>query len=640
MLISCVSSLKNKNTKIDKVAFAKSYGPRFDGAEGEASGPRGGTRLYPPKEVKTMPSIRVALCQMNPVLGDLAGNVAKMKDMVIRAEQKGAQLIVFPELAISGYPPQDTLKYEGLNRNMEEAEQDFVRFLKSLSAEIIVVWGNVRRGRGLRNSAKIFLSGNVVEYQDKRQLPNYGVFDEGRYFRKGDDEPSKLFSSENFKFGVTICEDIWYQQNYLPDFALNGAQVVVNINASPFHEGKPAYREAMIKSRAVDNQVFILYCNMVGGQDGIVFDGGSMVVGPSGNLIARAELFKEDILFADLSLSEVARARLNETRLNNLPIPEISLVPFNFYLRNENEAVGPAVSRVEFMPRDTAQIYEALVLVTRDYVRKNGFKKVVIGASGGIDSALCATIACDALGPENVHLILLPSKYSSWGSVADATKLAKNLGASRETIPIQRAVDALKRALKVSSVGGVENTVTEENLQARVRANILMAYSNSHPDTLLLSTGNKSEVSVGYFTLYGDSAGAFNPLLDVYKTVVYELAKYRNRLVFKGFIPEAIIEKPPSAELRKEQKDTDSLPPYDKLDVLLKLHIGGCMTSEEIIASGFCREYDVSEEEVRRVIKMVQRSEHKRQQAVLGSRISPIAFGIGRRMPNVNRFKL
>ena len=582
--------------------------------------------------------VRVALCQMNPTLGDLEGNIAKMKEMLKQAQENAAQIIVFPELVISGYPPQDTLKYDELNRQMEEAEKGFVDFLEAETPEAIVVWGNIRRGVGLRNSAKVFLPGRGVFYQDKRQLPNYGVFDEARYFRRGDDEPSKLFASDRLRFGVTVCEDIWYQQNHLPDFALNGAQVVININASPFHEGKPVRREDMLRARATDNQLFVIYCNMVGGQDGIVFDGDSMVVGPSGDIIARARLFAEDIWYADLDLDEVARVRLNDTRLNNLKRPEVQEVhetDFSFYLK---EVEGLSESRVEVLPIDIEQIYEALILVTRDYVRKNGFSKVVIGASGGIDSALTAAIAVDALGSQNVHLMLMPSQYSSKGSVEDAVELAHNLGTTYEIVPMIRIIKALNYGVSASGAGDITGTVAEENIQARARAIILMAYANSRSDTLLLSTGNKSEVSVGYFTLYGDSAGAFNPLLDVYKTRVYELARRRNKYAVHDIIPDATIQKPPSAELREDQKDTDSLPPYEVLDKVLKLHIERAMTSKEIIASGLVRE--LSAEEIRRIVRMVQTSEHKRQQAVLGSKISPIAFGIGRRMPNVNRFNL
>lgn len=578
--------------------------------------------------------VRVALCQLNPVLGDLDGNIEKMKRAIREVQSKSARIVLFPELIISGYPPQDNLKYDELNRQMEEAERGFIEFLKAESSGMVVIWGNIRRAAGLRNSAKIYLPSVGLRYQDKRQLPNYGVFDEDRYFRRGNDEPSKLFVSDNLRFGVTVCEDIWYQQNHLPDFALNGAQLVLNINASPYHEGKHEFREGMLRARAGDNQVFIAYCNMVGGQDGIVFDGDSIVVGPSGNLIARAKLFEEDILYADLDLNEVARVRLNDTRLNNLERPSVENINFDICL---NKTACLRNQRIECAEYGADQIYRALVLMTRDYVRKNGFSRVVIGASGGIDSALVAAIAVDALGPENVHLILMPSRYSSKASVEDAFKLARNLGVTYEIVPVSRIINTLNHEISSTSMGDIIGTVAEENIQARARAIVLMAYVNSNPDTLLLTTGNKSEISVGYFTLYGDSAGAFNPLLDVYKTKVYELARRRNMRMAYDVIPRAILDKPPSAELRDGQKDIDSLPPYGALDKVLELHIEHLMTSEEIISGGFS---ELPPDEIRRVVAMIQKSEHKRQQAVLGSKISPIAFGIGRRMPNVNKFKL
>ncbi len=601
-----------------------------------------------------MRRLRVALCQMNSTVGDLDGNVAKMKEKIDTCQENGAELVVFPELAIPGYPPQDAVLYDGLNRDMENADAEFFRFLQARATAnhgrgAIVVWGNIRRGVGLRNSAKIFIPGQTVNgfpakqsaYQDKRRLPNYGVFDELRYFRPGDDEPSKLFAARDFRFGVTICEDIWYQQNFLPDFALNGAELVVNINASPFHIGKPKYREDMIRARAGDNQVFVLYANMVGGQGGIVFDGDSMVVGPNGDLIARANLFEEEILYADLDLGEVDRVRLKDVRLNRLQRSTVETIPFEFY-PSYNTGNPGAVNTIAEGITDVAQVYKALVLMVRDYVQKQGLKGAVIGLSGGIDSAVCGVIACEALGKENMTFLSMPSKYSSDGSVNDAKRLAYNLGIYEQfkIIPIQREVDEFISSHE-SAFGPIQNPVTAENIQARVRGNMLMMYSNDNPGVIVLSTGNKSEVSVGYCTLYGDMVGGFNPLSDAYKTDVYKLAKFINYRAGFDLIPKETIEKAPSAELRKDQKDTDSLPPYAKLDPLLRLHIEGCMTSEEIISGGFCEEHGMTEEEVRRVARrLVRGSEYKRQQGVIGSRISQIAFGMGRRMPIVNKFRM
>lgn len=600
-----------------------------------------------------MRKLRVALCQMNSTVGDLDGNVAKMKEMTDTSEKNGAELVVFPELAIPGYPPQDAVLYDGLNQDMENADAEFFRFLQNRATAnhgrgAIVVWGNIRRGIGLRNSAKIFIPGQTVNgfpatrpaYQDKRRLPNYGVFDELRYFRSGVDEPSKLFAARDLRFGVTICEDIWYQQNFLPDFALNGAQVVVNINASPYHIKKPKYREDMMRARAGDNQVFVLYVNMVGGQGGIVFDGDSMVVGPKGDLIAKANLFQEEILYADLDLSDVERVRLRDVRLNGIARPKVETIRFDFF-GNDNTGRGSG-GLVNETPDDISQIYDALVLMTRDYIEKQGLKGAVIGLSGGIDSAIVVVIACEAIGRENVTVFSMPSKFSSQGSTEDAKRLAYNLGIYErfKVAPIQREVDEFISAYE-GEFGPIKNPVTRENIQARVRGNKLMMYSNDNLGVIVLSTGNKSEVSVGYCTLYGDMVGGFNPLLDVYKTDVYKLAKFINSRAGYDLIPREIIEKPPSAELRADQKDTDSLPPYDVLDPLLRLIIEECMTSEEIIESGFCKENRLEEDAVRRVARaMVRGSEFKRQQGVIGSRISPIAFGIGRRMPIVNKFKM
>lgn len=598
-----------------------------------------------------MGTLKVALCQIDSVVGDIAGNLHKMEKCVDEAEERGARLIIFPELIVSGYPSKDCLLYDEINKQLEEADAHFFGFLKKRNADnhgrsAIVIWGNIRRASGLRNSAKVFIPGDTENgfpllrprYQDKRYLPNYGVFDEVRYFRPGDDEPSKLFTSEDLVFGVTICEDIWYQQNYLPDFALNGAHVVVNINASPFHIGKPKHREDMIRARASDNQVFVLYCNLVGGQDGIVFDGDSMIVGPSGSLIARASQFEESILYADLDLGEVERTRLKDVRSNNLEIPKVEKVLFSFYgLANRR---GSSFGKVNRMKGDIGQIHDALVLMIRDYFKKQGLRGVVIGVSGGIDSAVVAVLAVKAVGKENVTLISMPSEYSSMGSMDDAKHLAYNLGIYDNFFitSIQRKVDVAVEDYERAHEK-IKNPVTLENIQARVRGNELMMYSNDHPGVIVLSTGNKSEIAVGYCTLYGDMVGGFNPLLDVYKTDVYRLARYINRLAKREIIPPSTLKKPPSAELKEDQKDTDSLLPYSKLDPLLRLHIEECMTSNEIIASGFCEKYEVSEEEVRRVIqRLVRGSEFKRQQGVIGSRISPIAFGVGRRMPIVNRF--
>lgn len=596
-----------------------------------------------------MSVLRVALCQMNSTVGDLIGNVQKMMDMTKEAESKRARLILFPELAITGYPPQDLLKHPKFNKDAEDVEKKYLRFLRERAQRdhrnSIVVFGNVlRQDLGLYNSAKIAVDGVSIGDQRKCELPNYGVFDEKRYFMSGSSQMTKVFSSRNLTFGAVVCEDIWLPENRrLRDFITNGVQLVAAINASPFYAGKPEFLETMLKARASDYMTFVLYCNMVGDQDDLVFHGGSMVIGPTGNLISRGNLFAEEIVYADLNLDDVERVRLSDTRFHQREKKEVEKVPFSFYFSSQEQMRAETSGVIAYCPNLTAQKYWAAVTMVRDYFAKTGFTKAVIGASGGADSSLCAAIACDALGPENVHLILMPSKYSSEGSVTDARQLAKNLQTSHEVIPIQSVVNSFKGVFLDSSLGEIAGTVTEENLQARIRGTILMAYSNK-TGALVLTTGNKSEIYMGYFTLYGDSVGGFNPLRDFTKTVVYELIDYRNSMELERnnrvLIPQVIIEKPPSAELKPNQKDTDSLPEYRAvLDPLIEMLVEQRMTWDEVVSTGACEKFGITPKVVQEVARKIRDTEYKRKQTPIGTKTTPLAPGYDYRMPIINKYE-
>src|SRR5688500_3414103 len=522
--------------------------------------------------------LRIALAQMNAVVGDLDGNAAKVEEMAARAREGGANLVVFPELTLTGYPPEDLLLKRGFLRRAQAA-------LKGLSVAgitAIVGWPE-QAGEGVYNAAAVVAAGEVRAVYRPRLLPNYGVFDERRWFEPGG-EPVVVDIAGTL-VGITICEDIWEPQPTVSTAAA-GAAVVVNLSASPYHHGKGMDRERMIVELARDNGVTMAFCNLVGGQDELVFDGHSLIVGASGDVTARGPQFAEALVLPGAVAD---------------PLP----------------------------PEE--EIYRALVTGVRDYVTKNGFEKVVIASSGGIDSALTVLVAADALGPERVVTVTMPSRYSSEGTKSDARTLSENLGVELHEIPIEPAVAAYDELLG-GVFAGRQADLTEENLQARVRGNIVMALSNKF-GWLVLTTGNKSEMSVGYATLYGDMAGGFAVLKDVFKQWVYRLVRWRNAQSGRDLVPATVLERPPSAELRADQRDDESLPPYDVLDAILEGYVEDDLDAAELVAKG------LPEEDVKRVIRLVDLAEYKRRQAPPGVKISPKAFGRDRRLPITTRWR-
>ncbi len=583
--------------------------------------------------------LRVALAQVNVTVGDLVGNKTKILQAMREAHARGAHIICFPELALTGYPPEDLLLKPGFVSANQEALQELIAASRALPGLTSVI-GFVDRVHDIYNAAAVVHEGQLIGVYHKHYLPNYGVFDENRYFQAGRKAP--LFLINGVHVGVNICEDIWYPTGPISMQALAGAEVILNINSSPFHTEKDLFREEMLATRASDNGVIVAYLNLVGGQDEIVHDGGSMVFDAQGKLIARAKRFEEDLLVVDLDTASVFRSRLHDPRrrqerlhvnADDVPLYVISSQPTPtpaMAERNEPLILG-APQRIEPTMDQLEEIYAALVLGTRDYVHKTGFKKALVGLSGGIDSSLVAAIAADALGPKNVLGVSMPSGYSSAGSKTDAQELAENLGIQFLTIPIEETFRTSLRMM-IPAIGEDDPGLAGENLQARIRGNILMTISNKL-GPIVLTTGNKSEMAVGYCTLYGDMAGGFAVLKDVFKTVVYELARYRNSLGPTAVIPQSVIDKPPSAELRPEQRDTDSLPPYEVLDPILRAYVEQDRSSDEIIAMGF------DPAVVQRVTRLVDLSEYKRRQAPPGVKITTRAFGRDRRLPITNRYR-
>ncbi len=568
---------------------------------------------------------RLALAQINTLVGDVAGNVRKIEDGIRRAREAGVDLVIFPELAVSGYPPEDLLlKPAFLQANMAAMAR-----LAQATQGITAIVGFAEMADDVYNAAAILHDGVWVHTYRKHYLPNYAVFDEDRYFRRGTETP--VFKRDGIIFGVSICEDIWYPAGPPEVQALQGgAQLLVNISASPYHAGKMAYREQMLATRAADNAAVVVFCNLVGGQDELVFDGGSIIVNERGQRIARGAQFAEDFIVADVDLGSVFRWRLHDPRWRKAvpePLPTVTL-PAVATPSPVREPLAP--HSVEPLP-PLAEIYQALVLGTGDYVRKNGFTKVVIGLSGGIDSSLVACIAADALGAENVVGVTMPSRYTATMSNEDAAQLAENLGIRLLTIPIERVFQAYLEVLAEPFAGTTAGTA-EENIQARIRGNYLMALSNKF-GWLVLTTGNKSEMSAGYATLYGDMAGGYAVIKDVLKTLVYDLARWRNTQGKAPVIPERCLTRPPSAELRPDQKDTDSLPPYEVLDAILKAYVEDDQAPEDIVAT-----LGLPEALVQQVARMVDRNEYKRRQAPPGVRITTRAFGKDRRLPITQRY--
>ena len=570
-----------------------------------------------------MPSMRIALAQINTIVGDLAGNTRKIIAHLDRARQARADLVLFPELAVTGYPPEDLLLKPAFIAANREALHGIVR----ASAGLTAVVGFADVGDDVYNAAAVIHDGGLAGIYRKHFLPTYSVFDEDRYFRAGADNP--LIQVGAVTVGVSVCEDIWYPDGPPQMQARGGAQLLANISASPFYAGKGQARERMLATRAADNVAIVAFCNLVGGQDELVFDGRSVILDERGEVIARGAQFEEDFVVADVDLGSVFRQRLHDPRwrkeaavvLNrvDLSTPEVASERSDVRATHVCEPMDPLT-----------EVYAALVVGTRDYVRKNGFEKVLIALSGGIDCSLVACIAADALGPGNVTGVAMPSRYSAEMSRSDAQCLAENLGANFMVIPIERAFGAYLDTLADPFAGWAPD-VAEENIQARIRGNLLMALSNKF-GWLVLTTGNKSEMSVGYATLYGDMAGGFAVIKDVPKMLVYELSRWRNEQPGGRVIPERAITRPPTAELRPDQKDTDNLPPYEVLDPILEAYVEEDRSLPEIVALGF------DEATVRRVMHMVDRTEYKRRQAPPGVKITQRAFGRDRRLPITNQF--
>jgi NAD+ synthase (glutamine-hydrolysing) len=571
-----------------------------------------------------MRRFRIALAQVNSTVGDLDGNVAKIRAGLERARALGCQLVAFPELAVTGYPPEDLLFKSAFIEANLRALAELARAANGLTAVV----GFVDKRDDIFNAAAVLHDGAVAGVYHKQYLPNYGVFDENRYFQAGTDAP--VFALGETPFAVNICEDIWYPTGPTTRQALAGAELVVTINASPYHAGKGHQRERMIATRAADDVVCLAFVNMVGGQDELVFDGGSLVVNERGEPIARGRQFAEDFVVADLDLDAVFHARLHDSRRRKekQAAAEVARV----VLRPLGSAATPPLPPREVVPLPPVdEVYEALVLGTRDYVRKNGFKHVVIGLSGGIDSSLVAAVAVEALGKENVTGVTMPSPYSSSGTRSDARRLAGHLGIDFLSLPITPVFKAFKRTL-AGPFKGLKEDVAEENIQARIRGTLLMALSNKF-GWLVLTTGNKSEIAVGYSTLYGDMAGGFAVIKDVPKTLVYEVARHVNARAGRAVIPQSVFDRAPSAELRPDQTDQDTLPPYPELDAILQAYVEEDRGVGDLVARGF------AEETVRRVIRMVDVNEYKRRQGPIGVKITPRAFGRDWRLPIVNRFR-
>ena len=559
-----------------------------------------------------LPTFRVALAQIDVTVGDLDGNASKILEYVDRARALKVDLVAFPELAVTGYPPEDLVfRRQFVQDNLARME----RIVEATKDTSIVLGFVDRDDDHVYNAAAVASDGRLVDVYHKVHLPNYSVFDEVRYFQPGTSCPVYLIGGA--RVGVNVCEDIWFPDGPVKTQSEAGAQLIVNINGSPYYGGRLREREGMLAARVRDNGVYVAYVNLVGGQDELVFDGASLVLDPSGQVVARGSQFDEDLVVADLDLPDQAGG--------DGPGPVM-------VSKRSTDGDRPALpDRQPTLYDPVGEVYAALVLGTRDYVTKCGFDKVVVALSGGIDSTLVAAIAVDALGADRVVGVSMPSRFSSEGSVLDARALSENMGFELRTIPIEDTFGASLGTLG-PHFEGTEWGVAEENLQSRIRGNLIMALSNKF-DWLVLTTGNKSEMATGYATIYGDMAGGFAVIKDVPKTLAYELAKHRNALAGREVIPRSVIDKPPSAELRPDQKDEDSLPPYSTLDPILKAYVEDDRPFEEIVGMGF------EPEVVKQVIGLVDRSEYKRRQSPPGIRITRRNFGRDRRMPIANRYR-
>ena len=574
-------------------------------------------------------TFRLAMAQINTTVGDIEGNTRKVIDYIDRAKDARADLVAFPELTIPGYPPEDLLfKKQFVNDNL-----DALNVVADAATDIAVVVGFVDADSDIHNSAAVAFGGEVAGVYHKMHLPNYGVFDEERYFSPGND--CQVYVVNGTPVGVNICEDIWNAVGPTVAQRAAGAELIVNISGSPYYMGKlEDLREKMLSTRAADNGVFVAYVNLVGGQDELVFDGASFLHGPSGELVARGNQFEEELIVLDLDVEAVFRSRVRDTRprtsrtrladgIQPARTVEVSA--------ETNGALHPLPALEWRTYGEEEEVYAALVLGTRDYVHKTGFEKVFIALSGGIDSSMVAAIAVDALGAENVTGVAMPSRYSSEGSVTDATALTENLGIELWNAPIEAAFTSYLDTL-APHFEGTEPGVAEENVQSRIRGNLIMALANKF-DRLVLTTGNKSEMAVGYATIYGDMAGGYAVIKDVPKTLVYRLAEHRNGAKGGPVIPQSVIDKPPSAELRPDQTDQDTLPPYEVLDTILEAYVEDDLSFDQIVEMGH------DEATVKRIITMVDRNEYKRRQAPPGIKITPRNFGRDRRMPIANRYR-
>ncbi len=577
--------------------------------------------------------LRVALAQIDATVGDIDGNSRKIARDVARARDEGAALVVFPELSLTGYPPEDLL----LKTHFLDAAAEALRDLAGQARDIVALVGFPDRADDVYNGAAVLADGEVAAVYRKMYLPNYGVFDEQRYFQAGS-QPA-VIELNGVTVGLTICEDIWEPGPPAMSEALAGAQLIVNLSASPYHAAKGPERERMITQRAMDNLAAMVFVNTVGGQDELVFDGHSVAIGADGELLARLAQFEEAFAVCSIDPGAVDAARLRDTRHRanvrrqrraeqpsaEAPVRHLGALEAS----SSAEPVGGDVA--ELLEPEEAEVYAALRLGLRDYVEKNGFEHVVLALSGGVDSALTALIAVDAVGPERVTCVSLPSPYSSEGTRADARAIAENLGTDFREIEIEAAMAAYDDMLR-DSFAGRDPDIAEENVQARIRGNVVMALSNKF-GWLVLTTGNKSELSVGYATLYGDMAGGFAVLKDVFKGWVYRLVRWRNEKAGRELVPGSVLERAPSAELRYEQRDQDSLPPYELLDEILAGYVEEDLDAGELVRRG------LPTEEVERVIRMVDRAEYKRRQAPPGIRISSKAFGRDRRLPITSRYE-
>jgi NAD+ synthase (glutamine-hydrolysing) len=564
-----------------------------------------------------MRRVRVAAAQLNQVVGDLEGNVERIIDALKAAEADACDLVAFPELAITGYPPEDLLLKPGF---VDDNRSALERVLPH-TGRCVAVLGFVDRTHGnLYNAAAVCSRGEINGIYRKRRLPNYAVFDEQRYFTNGSDD-LRLYEVAGVRVGVSICEDAWVADGPVADLSRAGAELIVNVNGSPYHAGKVQIREEMLASRAAEASCTIVYVNLVGGQDELVFDGSSLVVGPDGEVQTRAGQYTEELFITDIELP---------ARSSGSASAQVDLISA------ESSATGPVLIATPAEPLSKwAEVYGALVLGTRDYVRKNGFREVVLGLSGGIDSSLAAAIAVDALGAERVHGVLMPSRYSSGHSVTDAEQLCANLAIEHRCIEIEPAFSALLSMLG-PSFGDLPEGLAEENIQPRIRGTLLMALSNKF-GWMVLTTGNKSEMAVGYATLYGDMAGGYAVIKDVPKTWVFEICRDLNARSGREIVPQTVIDKPPSAELRPDQFDTDSLPPYEVLDPILEAYIEQDRTAAEVVE--VCAGAGIDADVVRRVVRLVDLSEYKRRQAPPGVRVTTKAFGKDRRLPITNGYR-